>query len=124
MIALSMVAGNRLTAMEWLGVGTAFGGFVVLVLPGVSAPSVHGFVLMSVAGTAWGIYTLLGRGSKNPLADTAYNFLRTVPAAFAVVGNHPAPGPLLESGSGPGCIIGDRRLRYRIRYLGTPPCAV
>ena len=34
---------------------------------------------MTVAGIAWGIYTLKGRGSKNPLMDTTYNFLRTIP---------------------------------------------
>ena len=79
MILLSIWAGNRLQAMEWIGVCTAFTGFVYLVLPGVSAPSLVGFLLMSVAGIAWGIYTLRGRGSNNPLADTSYNFLRTTP---------------------------------------------
>ncbi len=34
---------------------------------------------MTMAGIAWGIYTLIGRGSDNPLMDTAYNFLRTIP---------------------------------------------
>ena len=34
---------------------------------------------MVVAGTAWGIYTLNGKNSKNPLRDTAYNFIRTIP---------------------------------------------
>ena len=79
MILLSILSGNRLHAAEWIGVGTAFAGFVYLVLPGVSAPSLIGFLLMSVAGIAWGIYTLKGRGSSDPLADTSYNFLRTTP---------------------------------------------
>ena len=34
---------------------------------------------MTTAGIAWGIYTLKGRGSNNPLTDTAYNFFRTIP---------------------------------------------
>ena len=34
---------------------------------------------MSTAGIAWGIYTLKGRDSKNPLMDTGYNFFRTIP---------------------------------------------
>ena len=38
---------------------------------------------MTIAGMAWGIYTLMGRGSKNPLSDTANNFLCTLP--FVVV---------------------------------------
>jgi drug/metabolite transporter (DMT)-like permease len=79
MILLSILSGNRLHATEWIGVGIAFAGFVYLVLPGVSAPSLIGFLLMSVAGIAWGIYTLKGRGSSDPLADTSYNFLRTTP---------------------------------------------
>ena len=85
MIVLSIRAGNRLHVLEWAGVGTAFAGFVLLILPGVSAPSTSGFLLMSLAGVAWGIYTLMGKGSKDPLADTSYNFLRTTPMALILV---------------------------------------
>ena len=88
MIAASLLAGHRLHASEWIGVTVAFAGFVYLVLPGVTAPSTAGFVLMSVAGMAWGIYTVKGRGSRFPLADTAWNFMRTVPfiAVLGIVG--------------------------------------
>lgn len=79
MILLSLISGNKLHVTEWMGVTIAFIGFVYLVLPGVSTPSVIGFSLMTLAGVAWGIYTLKGRGSVNPLADTAYNFARTIP---------------------------------------------
>ena len=34
---------------------------------------------MSISGVGWGIYTLKGRGSKNPLADTTKNFYLTIP---------------------------------------------
>jgi drug/metabolite transporter (DMT)-like permease len=34
---------------------------------------------MILAGAAWGFYTLRGKGSANPLADTAGNFARSVP---------------------------------------------
>ena len=85
MIVLSIRAGNRLHVLEWAGVGTAFAGFVFLVLPGVSAPSPSGFLLMSLAGVAWGSYTLMGKGSKDPLADTSYNFLRTTPMLLILV---------------------------------------
>jgi len=84
MILLSILSGNRLHLTEWLGVAIAFAGFVYLVLPGLSTPSLTGFVLMTIAGIAWGIYTLRGRGSASPLADTCYNFLRTVPAVLAL----------------------------------------
>ena len=79
MILLSLFSGNRLHRSEWAGMLIAFGGFVYLVLPGVSAPSVTGFILMTAAGIAWGVYTLKGRGSVNPLRDTAFNFFRSVP---------------------------------------------
>lgn len=78
-ILLSLISGNRLHFAEWTGVAIAFTGFVYLILPGVTAPSTIGFLLMTVAGIAWGIYTLKGRSSKNPVMDTAYNFFRTTP---------------------------------------------
>ena len=40
-------------------------------------------LLMFVAGIAWGIYSLRGRGVQRPLATTADNFLRTLPVARA-----------------------------------------
>lgn len=79
MILAGLLSGERLHGMEWTGVISAFAGFVYLVLPGVTAPSLSGFLLMTLAGAAWGMYTLKGRGSSNPLADTAGNFARTVP---------------------------------------------
>jgi drug/metabolite transporter (DMT)-like permease len=79
MILRSLFSGNRLLPIEWMGVIVAFSGIVYLVLPGVTAPSFTGFSLMTLAGIAWGLYTLKGRGSANPLSDTTYNFLRSVP---------------------------------------------
>ncbi|MDX8392404.1 MAG: DMT family transporter [Mariprofundaceae bacterium] len=79
MILLSFISGTRLHLTEWAGVTAAFTGFVYLILPGVTTPSTTGFLLMTVSGMAWGIYTLKGRDSKSPLMDTAFNFLRTTP---------------------------------------------
>ena len=79
MILLSLFAGIKLQRAEWAGIGVAFAGFVYLLMPGVSAPSLTGFLLMTTAGIAWGIYTLKGRNSSNPLLETTYNFLRTIP---------------------------------------------
>jgi len=85
MILLSLLSGTRLPFTEWAGVTIAFTGFVYLILPGVTTPSTIGFLLMTIAGIAWGIYTLKGRGSKSPLMDTAYNFLRTTPLVVLLV---------------------------------------
>jgi len=79
MILLSLISGTRLHIFEWSGVIIAFAGFFYLILPNITTPSINGFMLMTVSGVAWGIYTLRGRSSKNPLMDTTYNFLRTTP---------------------------------------------
>lgn len=85
MILVAQVRGERASMIEWLGVMVAFGGFVYLVLPNLNQPSAIGFGLMTLAGIAWGSYSLIGRGSQNPLADTAYNFGWTVPLIVLVV---------------------------------------
>jgi drug/metabolite transporter (DMT)-like permease len=79
MILLSIISGTRLHIIEWSGFFIAFTGLVYLVIPSITTPSVSGFILMTVSGMSWAIYSLRGRGSKNPLMDTTYNFLRTIP---------------------------------------------
>jgi len=79
MILVGLFSGNKLHYSEWLGVIVAFSGLVYLVLPDLTIPSFMGFILMTVAGVAWGFYTLAGKSTKNPVSDTAYNFLRTLP---------------------------------------------
>ena len=82
MIVISFVQGQRLSSPEWIGLILAFSGLVYLLLPGAEAPDPLGFLLMAASGIAWGVYTLRGRGSVDPLADTTGNFLRaTLPAA-------------------------------------------
>lgn len=78
-ILFSILSGKKLRSTEAIGILIAFTGFVYLILPGVNAPSIEGFILMTIAGIGWGIYTINGQGSKNPLKDTAYNFIRTLP---------------------------------------------
>ena len=87
MILLSIISGERLHITEWCGAVIAFTGFVYLIIPTVSSPSIYGFLLMVIAGISWALYTLSGRSSKNPLMDTTYNFIRTLPfiAIFFVI---------------------------------------
>jgi drug/metabolite transporter (DMT)-like permease len=85
MIVATLVSGTRLHALEWSGVVIAFGGLVYLNLPGAEAPSAIGFALMSVAGIAWGLYTLQGRDSSVPLLDTSRNFLWTLPMVVVLI---------------------------------------
>lgn len=81
MIFVSFLRGESLGTWEWIGVLVAFSGFAMLMLPGAGAPALSGFVLMAVAGMAWGLYTLEGKNSVNALADSAANFLRATPLA-------------------------------------------
>jgi drug/metabolite transporter (DMT)-like permease len=37
---------------------------------------------MAAAGVAWAVYTLVGRGSDDPLRNTAQNFILTLPMAL------------------------------------------
>jgi len=83
MIILSLMSGTRLHLIEWSGVLLAFTGFVYLIFPNITTPSINGFIMMTVSGISWGIYTLKGRNSKNPLMDTTYNFVRSIP--FVVI---------------------------------------
>lgn len=85
MIILSFMAGTRLHLIEWSGVLLAFTGFVYLIFPNITTPSLNGFILMTVSGISWGIYTLKGRNSKNPLMDTTYNFVRSIPFIAVLV---------------------------------------
>jgi drug/metabolite transporter (DMT)-like permease len=85
MLLAGLRAGERPRPAEWLGLALAASGLVVLVRPGLTAPSPTGSALMATAGVAWGVYSLRGRGSTEPLRNTAGNFLRTVPAALLML---------------------------------------
>ena len=76
MIGGGLLAGERLRALQWLGLALAMGGLVYLMLPSVAPPSPIGAIMMSLSGLGWGLYSLMGRGKGNPTALTAGNFLR------------------------------------------------
>lgn len=84
MIGYGVWAGDRLLKLQLVGLVLALGGLVGLLLPGLSAPPLHGSVLMLGAGVAWGIYSLRGKGVGDPTRVTAGNFLRAVPIAIAL----------------------------------------
>lgn len=106
MIVAALRAGERPAVAEWLGWLIAAGGLAWLLLPGASAPSTLGAILMAVAGVGWGLYSLYGRSEPRPLASTAGNFVRVlVPAtalAVATIGSSDvsASGVLLAMLSG------------------------
>jgi len=84
MFGAGLRAGERFPPLGWLGLVLALGGLVYLVSPGVTAPTPQGASLMAVAGVAWGVYSLRGRGLADPLGATAGNFLRAAPMALVL----------------------------------------
>lgn len=84
MILIALRSGERPHRQEWIGLVAALAGLVYLVLPGLSAPSPVGSALMTVAGIAWGLYSLRGRGAADPTLATTANFVRAVPFAAVV----------------------------------------
>ena len=81
MMIAAVRAAERPRPLEITGLGIALVGLLYLVLPGLHAPSPVGAALMGMAGMSWGIYSVRGRGSRAPLADTAWNFAWALPVA-------------------------------------------
>ena len=82
MIGHGLWRGERLQAMQWLGLLMALSGLTGLMLPGLSAPPLIGSLLMLGAGVAWGVYSLRGRDNGAPIDVTTGNFLRAAPMAI------------------------------------------
>lgn len=82
MFGVGLRSGEKFGSVAWLGLALAVAGLVYLVSPGIAAPPLVGAVLMAIAGVAWGVYSLRGRGVADPLAATAGNFARAAPLAL------------------------------------------
>jgi len=106
MLIGAVKSGERFNWLEGLGLAVALAGLTYLVSPGLSAPSPLGSALMAIAGIAWGLYSLRGRGSSDPLGETTTNFVRAIPLAvlvslIAIRGAHLSPrGALFAAASG------------------------
>src|SRR5256884_1815869 len=73
MILWGLRKGERLHAIQIIGLVVALSGLVVFLFPGLSAPPLSGSILMLGAGVAWGVYSLRGKAEKNPARATAGN---------------------------------------------------
>ncbi|MFT5289175.1 MAG: drug/metabolite transporter (DMT)-like permease [Planctomycetota bacterium] len=79
MLSVGFLRGERPTMLQKAGIIVAVGGFLVQVLPGLTAPAPTGALLMTTAGIAWGTYSLHGRAVGDPRMATARNFLLAAP---------------------------------------------
>jgi drug/metabolite transporter (DMT)-like permease len=85
MIGWDILRGSRPRTGEWLGLLFAVAGLVYLTSPGVSAPDPLGVSLMAVAGVSWGVYSLKGKGTDDPLSATAGNFFLSLSFVLPIV---------------------------------------
>lgn len=76
MISHGLLAGERLSRRQMIGLIFAIVGVVGLLLPGISTPPLFGSGLMLFAGVAWGVYSLRGKKDVDPIRVTTGNFMR------------------------------------------------
>jgi len=84
MLVAGFLGGERIGRLQTAGLIAALAGLVFLVLPGAQTPSLTASLLMLASGTAWGVYSLLGRSVTDPALATACNFIRAVPISLAM----------------------------------------
>jgi drug/metabolite transporter (DMT)-like permease len=123
MIGVGLWRGERLRARQWLGVALAGGGLAAMKLPlGGAALPWWPMLAMLAAGVAWGVYSLLGRGARAPLALTAGNFLRAAPFALALPWLVPHPVSISVEGIGYALLSGALAsgLGYALWYAALP----
>ncbi len=102
MFAGAVAARERVPPRRWLGAGIALAGLVWLLRPAGLVAGGSGWALaMAAAAVGWGLYSLIGRGARDPLVETAANFALAVP--FVVV---PAGVAVLVAGIGPVSLSG------------------
>ncbi|MCC7008162.1 MAG: DMT family transporter [Acidobacteria bacterium] len=87
MIGYGLARGERPAVPAWIGVVLAVGGLGMLTLSPATRPDPTGLLLMAMAGAAWGVYSLAGRGQLDPIASNARSFfwsgLAALPLALA-----------------------------------------
>ncbi|MDT8446368.1 MAG: DMT family transporter [bacterium] len=98
MIGAALILGQRLGPGEWFGFGLSWAGLVYLLSPGLEAPPWLASINMALAGLAWGLYSVWGRGKSDPAGATARNFLAIVPLALLLL--------WLSQGSGTSSLYG------------------
>jgi drug/metabolite transporter (DMT)-like permease len=80
MIGWGIYNKERLSTVQWIAFVVAFAGFVYLILPSATMPSLFGAALMATSGIAWGIYSIRGTACVSPLRTTTFNFIRSLVA--------------------------------------------
>ena len=86
MFAGALMLGERPPARRWAGAALALAGLAWLVWPaGEAASPLWAVADMAAAAAGWGVYSLIGRGSADPLGDTGAAFVWATVATFVAV---------------------------------------
>ena len=72
----AVLSSEAIPRMRWIGAGVSLSGLALLAAPG---GALAGSAWMALAGLAWGLYSLKGRGARDPLAETGWNFVWALP---------------------------------------------
>ncbi len=119
MFAGALAAGEMLPARRIAGAALALAGLGVLLAPqgGTLWPDLS----MALAGVGWGIYSLAGRGQKDALAASAWNFGLALPMGVIVLAVW--PGHWTGAGLGLALLSGGvtSGLGYALWYAVLPP---
>jgi drug/metabolite transporter (DMT)-like permease len=97
LFAAGALTGRRPGRADWLGLGLAGAGLVLLAAPGGHAPDLAAALAMAAAGVAWGLYTLRGAGAEAPLAANAVAFAGALPFALLALATTAGLGGALEA---------------------------
>ena len=85
MIGYGIWRGERPRPLAWAGLLLAAGGLVTLTARSGARLDPWGLLLMTVAGAAWGVYSIVGRTNPDPVAANARSFVLSTPLALLVV---------------------------------------
>ena len=88
MFASALFLQEKIPLTRFIGVFISLLGLFILVDPGFAENSLFGVALMFLASFGWGLYSVLGSRQKNPLSNTAGNFIIAliiiIPIAFII----------------------------------------
>ncbi len=102
MVGAGIRNGETVRPIQLIGLCVAIAGLVYLVSPGITAPPWMSALMMLMSGIAWGIYSLRGRTSPEPVMMTARNFMGAAPMVLVLMIFH-RPWTHLDSG---GILLG------------------
>lgn len=88
LMVFTYLAGERFSKLEYLGLILCATSMIIVCWPQSSEPvnlSLFSILLMTTAGSAWGVFTFIGRTSVKPVQDTGVSFILSSVVAIALL---------------------------------------